>query len=172
MSLDSTVFCTTAELGRLLSAAGVISFADHDSSGSSDTDVVEDCINQATAELYDRGNAFYSLTALAVSRTINRWCVVMSAYFLCMRRGNPIPESIAVEFDRITNSRDGLLIQLSNGTYRLAGVARKADFGPSHSNIEINRIFPYRKQRVQPNSRPNDATTTTQDKAISPYYLE
>lgn len=172
MALDSTVFCTTAELDRLLSSAGVISFADHDASGSSDTDVVEDCINQATAEIHDRANTFYSLTALAGSRTINRWCVVMSAYFLCMRRGNPIPESIKKEFDRITDLRDGLLVLLSQGTYLLAGVPRKADFGPSMSNITINRAYPYRKQRVTPNSRPNDTTTTSQDRERTVYPIE
>lgn len=172
MALDSVVFCTTAELDRLLSSAGVISFADHDASGASDTDVVEDCINQATAEISDRANAFYSATALSGSRTINRWCVVMSAYFLCMRRGNPIPESIQYEFDRINNMRDGLLVKLSEGIYLLAGVARKGDYGPSMSNIEISRSYPFRKQRVQPNSRPIDSTTTSQDRASNIYSIE
>lgn len=164
MSLDSPVFCTTGDLDRLLSSAGVISFADHDQSGTSDSDVVEDCINQATSEIYDRAAGYYSLTALSGSRTINRWCTVMSAYFLCMRRANEVPASIQAEFDRITNTRDGLLILLFKGTYMLAGVPRKADFGPSMSNLTVSRFHPVRKIRVQANSRPNDVTTTKQDK--------
>lgn len=172
MPLDSPVFCTVAELTRFLSSAGIVSFGDHDQSGTADTDVVEDAINAATAEIASFGNMWYSPASMATSRLIMRWCVIMSAYNLCMTRGNGVPKSIAAEFERITDPDRGFLVKLQKGQLQLPGIAMRAQNSPSMSNISLERWHPIRKIRVQPNSLPNDTSTTRQDKIWENFTVE
>lgn len=163
MSLDSPVFCTVAELTRFLSSQGVISFGDHDQSGAADTDVAEDAINAATAEITSFGQMWYSAANMATSRMIMRWCVVMAAYNLCITRGNSVPDSIMTEFLRITEYPNGLLVRLQQGKLQLPGIALTAQNSPSFGNPTISRWHPIRKIRMQPNSAPNDSSTTSRD---------
>ena len=172
MPLDSPVFCTVAELTRFLSAQGIASFGDHDQSGSADADVVEDAINAATAEISSFGSMWYTPANMATSRMIMRWCVIISAYNLCITRGNSVPESLYTEFLRITEPPKGLLLKLQSGQLQLPGIPMRAENSPSMSNMAVERWHPIRKLRVQPNSRPNDSTTTKQDKLENYYPVE
>ncbi len=172
MPLDSIVFCTVAELTRFLSAQGIASFGDHDQSGTADTDVVEDAINAATAEISSFGSMWYTPANMATSRMIMRWCVVMSAYNLCITRGNTVPDTIDTEFLRITQPPHGLLLKLQNGQLQLPGIPLRAQWSPSSSNPTIERWHPIRKIRIQSNSSPNDASTTPRDKLETYYPVE
>ncbi len=167
MALLSTVYCTIAELQRYMSAAGVIDWADHDSSGQSDTDVVEDQINEATMtiDLYLRER--YTKAVLAAHTLVNRWCVRMSAYYLCSLRGNPPPDTVAVEFEWIAGP-DGYLPKIKRGDMSLPDAAQSDDLRPTMSNVSIDRRYRHSKVRV---SRPNSSdapTKLTQDLAFEP----
>ena len=162
MALLSTVYCTTAELGRYMSAAGVIDWADHTESGTSDTDVVEDQINEATMviDLYLRER--YTAVVMAAHTLVNRWCVRLAAYYLCTLRANPPPDTVAVEFDRIAGD-DGYLVRLKAGNMSLPDAAQSDDLRPTFSNTIIDRRYAHSKVRVTRSNSSDAPTKLTQD---------
>ena len=158
MPLQSTVYCSVAELQRFLSTNAVTDFADHDADGSADTDVVEDCINQATDEIDMYARQQYTPAVLATSTLITRWCVVMSARFLQERRGNTVSGSIEVQWDRIMEN----LEKVSKSRLQLPGLAKRADLRSTWSNLDIDRRYHSRKIRVDKRSSSTAPTVLTQ----------
>lgn len=157
MALISPAYCTEADAQRLFSAAGVTSFADHDANGTSDSGVVDDCINQATEEISYYCQR-YTPASLATSTLINRWATVLTVYFLCQRRGNDVPTSIVSEVERIMTRLEAI-----DAGHQIPGLALRADLSPGFSNLRIDRRYPFRKQRVEPNSS-EAASELRQDK--------
>ena len=142
-----------------MSPLAVIDFADHDASGAADTDVVEDCINQATEEIDLYARQQYTQTVLATSTLITRWCVVMSARFLAQRRGNTVPDSIEVEWQRIIEHLEAI----SLNTRQLPGLAKRDDLRPTWSNLKIDRRYRYSTVRVTKTNSSDAPTRLTQD---------
>lgn len=148
MALIANTLSSLTEMQRLLSTVGVTEFADHDDSGAADTDVVEDCINQATEEM--RMYCWrYADDTLATSTLANRWATVLACYFLTTRRGNPPPDSLAMQYGDVMAKLE--LVRI--GTLKLPGIATKANYSPAFSNLIIDRRWPdSRVRRVAQNS--------------------
>jgi phage gp36-like protein len=163
VGLLDTTYCTVTELRRYLSAQGVTDFADHNQDGAADSQVVADSINWATQEIDMLALMRYSVTGLTGSNIIGKWCIVMSAYFLCQRRANPVPNSILNEFERITGMPDGLLTKISDGRMQLPGVPLRADLSPSFSNLTVDRRWPHSTIRVTRENSSDSPTELTQD---------
>jgi phage gp36-like protein len=138
-------YCNQADIERKLSVSGVVAFGDDDEDGVIETGVVDDCIEQADGEidLYARGR--YSEAGLASSDLVNRWSTILATCYLCERRGNPVPDSLAKEATRILET---LLPKVQDGTLTLPGVAFGNDNRPSFSNLTIDRRYVRGKQRV------------------------
>lgn len=134
-----TTFTTEAAVQRLLSSQAVTDFADHDEDGAADTGVVTDCIEQASEELSMYAGRFYADANLATSSLVTRWATTIAAFFLCQRRGNPVPDSLAAEFARLTEEPDGLLLRIANGKLQLPGVAMRDGVTPQFSNLEVDQ---------------------------------
>jgi phage gp36-like protein len=163
MPLLSTTYCTVAEVQRFLSTVGAVAYADHDDDGVADTDVIEDCINQATEEIDGYAGQRHTQAALAGSSLVTRWCVIIASYFLAIRRGNPPPESLALEFNRILDPDSGMLARVATGKYQLPRVALRADLRPTWSNLRIDRRWPNSKIRVTRANSSDAATELEQD---------
>jgi len=163
MPLQSTVYCSIAELQRFLSTNAVTDFADHDADGTADTDVVEDCINQATDEIDLFARQRYTPTILATSTLITRWCVVIAARFLSQRRGNVVPDSIEVEWQRIVEHLEAI----ASGLRQLPGLALRDDMRPSWSNLTIDRRWRRSTVRVTRQNSSDAPTSLTQDTAVN-----
>lgn len=144
MTLDTYTYCTEAEIVRRYGAEAIVNWCDHDLDQIADTGVLDDAINQATAEINGFACKWYAPSALGASRVINRWCVTLAAYFASTSRGNPAPDQLQREFDRIM----GLLERIANMTYQLEGIAWRADLSPSFSNLHVDRRFVRQKIRV------------------------
>lgn len=167
MTLINPAYCTLADMERKFSEPGVTAFADHDESGTADTGVVDDSINQATDEINLYCQGWYTPARLATSPLINRWATLFACIFNCENRGNPVPDSFLLERERIM----ALLERILSGTMQLPGIPLRADMGPSFSNLGIDRRYAYRKVRVKPNS--NQAPTMLrQDKTQFPPVAE
>jgi phage gp36-like protein len=147
-----TALCTQAEVERFLSVQGVTAFADHDQDGTADDDVVDDCIEQASEEMLAYLLQRYALASLVSSTLVKRWAVTISAYFLCMRRGNPPPEVLQTEFERLLNPETGLIPRVAAGSFALPGLALNADLVPNFANLTVDRRFGQSKVRVLPGS--------------------
>lgn len=165
------MYCTITDVESYLSPCGVESFADHDNDGVADVGVVEECIIEAGAEIDLYAQQRYAAESLATSTLIKSWCIRLASYFLCLRRGNPPPESLQREFERLTNPRDGLLVQLGKGLLQLPGVSLRNDLRPSMSNVRIDRRYRDSTVRVTPNNSTDAPTTLTQDQQITPPHV-
>lgn len=161
MALVATPYCTATQLDRYVSSAGVVEFADHDDDGSADDEVVNDCINEATEEINGYCQQRYAPADLAGSTLVNRWAVKLAAYFLTQRRGNPPPDSFAMEFQRVV----ALLEKVAAGAYQLPGVALRADLRPSWSNLRVDRRYGQRKIRVKKDTSSDSPTELRQNVA-------
>lgn len=158
-----TPFCAQADIERLLSPYGVEAFSDHNRAGTYDADVVDDCIAQASEELAMHLTQRYTVEGLATSPLVARWATVVAAYFLCGRRGNPIPDSIAAEFARIMDLDGGLAAQVSSGRLQIPGLPLRCDMRPSWSNLQVDRRFIRNKTRVTKSNSSDSPTKLTQD---------
>jgi phage gp36-like protein len=136
-----TVYCTQADIEKLFSQRGLEDYSDHEETAGA---VATDCIEHASGEieLYTRGR--YSEAGLSSSTLIKHWTTVLATVFLCERRGNPVPESLAKEAERIY----GLLQNILDGTMNLPGVAFGNDLRPAFSNLTIDRRYRRAQQRV------------------------
>lgn len=141
----TTVYCTTAELQRKASADAVREYADHDRDGLADDSVIDDSIQQATDEINALAGQRYSVASLATSVLVNRWCVMLAWYFLCINRGNPVPDSVAEEFKRIMEK----LTLVATGKMQLPNLPLRTGFGMTFANVIVNRNYVQSKVRVQ-----------------------
>jgi phage gp36-like protein len=139
MALLSTVYCTEAELQRFMSTNASIDFADHDDDNAADTDVINDCINQATEEIDMWATERYAQAQLSSSNLVSRWCVVMAARFLCQRRMNSVPSSLEEEFQRLTDLKDGILPHIATGGLNIPGINVRDDKPVTWSNLIVDR---------------------------------
>lgn len=155
MTLLSTVYCTADEIGRKAGATGLLNWSDHDASGTSDTGVIDDAINEATEtiDLYCRQR--YDQAGLAASEIVSRWAVVLACYFLSINRGNPAPEAIEAEYQRIIAN----LEKIAAGLMSLPGVPMRSDSRPSMSNLRVERHHGQSKIRVKRNSSTDAASS-------------
>jgi phage gp36-like protein len=162
MPLQTIVYCSVAELQRFMSSDATDDFADHNSDGDADADVIEDCINQATDEIDMYARQQHTQAQLATSTLITRWCVVMSARFLQERRMNTVSDSVAVQWDRIIEN----LEKVANNRLQLPGLAKRDDLRPTWSNLKIDRRFRHSKIRVTQTNSSNAPTKLTQDATL------
>jgi phage gp36-like protein len=154
-----TLYSTQTEIERLLSSYGVLAFSDHDESGTADVDVIADCIDQASDEMVMLLRDRYDEPALSACNLVRRWTTLLAAYFLCMRRGNPVPESIQKEYERVSE----LMKQVSFGHLNLPDVPQRFDLRPTWSNLRVDRRWPRSKTRVKRVNSSDAPTFLTQD---------
>lgn len=161
MTLIANTYCTEADIQRLFSAAGVLAFSDHDQDGVADTGVVDDCINHASQEIDLYCRRRYDAAGLASSPLITRWTTVLATAYLCERRGNPVPESLAKEAARILEE---LLPKVASGELSLPGIAFAQDLRPMHSNLTVDRRYRYSQVRVKQENSSDARTVISRDK--------
>lgn len=128
----------------------MVSFADHDQSQSSDTDVVEDAINEASQELELYLRPKYDQAGLTSSALVTRWCTTLATYFLCHRRGCEPPASLVTAVEYIREK----LQKIHDCEMQLPGVSFASAQGPAFSNLTVDRRYIRSKVRV---TRPNSS---------------
>lgn len=143
-----------AAMERLFSAAGVTSFSDHENTGETDTDVVQDAIYDASEEILGAIFNRYEPEQVARSRVVRTWATFLACYYLCLRRGNDYPASWSTEIERIRAELE--LIRHGKG---LRGIPLRADLRPTWSNLQIDRRWPRSKVRVVRQTGPNVTST-------------
>lgn len=145
MTLLSTVFTSQTEIERKIGVNAVLDLTDHDNDGVAEADVLDDAINQATEEITLTAGQRYALSNLAASELIRRWATTLACCFLYTNRGNPVPVSLQLEFERIM----ARLERVMTGALALTGVALIGDLRPTMSNRTIDRRFATRTVRTQ-----------------------
>ena len=144
MTLDTYTYCTEAEIVRRFGTEAVVNWCDHDGDQLADTGVLDDAINQATAEINDYAAKWYDPADLGACRQVNRWCVTLAEYFAALNRGNLPPEILQREFDRIKQKLEDVAAM----RLQLEGIAWRSDLRPSLSNLHVDRRHVRQKVRV------------------------
>ena len=138
----------------MLSTFGVTAFADHDYDQVEDDGIVDECLEFGSQEVYGRIAARYPIADVATKRPklLVEYATVVAARTLCMRRGNPAPQSLEIRYQEIT-ATDGSLDKIASGKIRLidstgAQIAAVSGGAMAHANITIDRRFNKNQQRV------------------------
>ena len=160
------MFCTKEDMIRHLSHAGIIAFSDHDDTGTEDDDVIDDSIERATEEITGWLCPLYTVVNLALSPIVKRWATVTACYHLVKTRGNPVPESLHEDYDKIFAMPDGWLAQTRKQQFKLPGIARSDVNTPAFSNLTIDRRFRREKIRVIPSISSPIESDIEQDKTF------
>lgn len=134
-------YCTVGDVSRMLSSAGATAFSDNDQDGLPDNDVIEGAIAQAAEEIDFSLHERYTSDLLATSDIVVRWATVLSCYFLCMTRGNPVPESLQKEANRILFDENSNLSEIRRGNRYLPNLTPNKGQAPSFANMTIDRRF-------------------------------
>lgn len=144
-------YCTAEDLERYLSSRGVTAFADHDGDDLGDDGVVDEVIDQASAMVRGYLKRQYVEAQLGDDVQVKEWTVTVACYKLCLRRGNPPPESLAYSYEQVAGN-DGILAKIAN-RHQWPGrldIDRRKDLGsaPAFSNLTVDRRHPREKVRV------------------------
>ena len=141
------MLCTAVQIERYLSTLGVMLNSDHDYLGVRDDDVIDDCIGRASAEIIGTLSPLYPQSELELSALVSEWCVVMAAYYLCIRRGNPPPDSLANQYERIW-SDGGFIYRARKGAFIIPGIKGSSVNAPAITNYDVDRRYGNRTVRV------------------------
>lgn len=147
MAAPSVLFCSATDLDTYLSATGVLSRADDNKDGTSEPLAIAMAINVGTLEVAKYIQRRYLATQLANSMLVNYFATVFACAFLCRRRGNPLPESLAEELDVII----GQLEDIRDGRLDIPDVMERTARSPVVVNQRADARFsrPLRRQLNQ-----------------------
>ena len=132
---------------RYMSLSGVIAFSDHADIGEEDDDVIDDCREQATDELIGYLLQLYEPVQLGQSRLVTRWATIMSCFYLCRTRGNPVPDSLHEAYDKLLMD-GGLLAKVLDKKFYIPDIPRRGVSVPAFSNLTVDRRYRREKVRV------------------------
>ena len=164
----TAVFTTTAELDRMLSAAGVAAFSDNDHNGDSDTAVVTEVIERASAMVAAFVARQYELATLGSDVLVREWATVIAAYQLCLTRGNAPPETLGLRYNQIADPETGILAKIADKHKwhgRLLTAVRRNDraMHPAFSNLTVDRRYPTERIRVTTRNSNEEPSQLEQD---------
>lgn len=145
----STLYCSSDDVDALLSQEGVDLRLDDDESdaisATEETRLTTWALNYATSRVNDYALGRYLAANLDNNWTVNHWATVIAARYLCVRRGNPLPKSIAELYKEVMAD----LKALKAGEYQLGDIAERVLNSPSWSNLRHDGRYLRKKTRKE-----------------------
>lgn len=141
-------YATQADVEALLSPDGVVGRVDDNATGTptgTQTGYVASAINWATARVNQYCLGRYDAIDLAQSWVVNEWCIILAAYWLSCRRGNPAPGSFS---DLYKEAMDDLK-EIRSGAAQLPEIGLRTAGWPAWSNVRVDSLYSLRKVRVE-----------------------
>jgi hypothetical protein len=145
-------YCTEANVRDLASAQGVDLRFDDDADGSvpppDRAAFMAAAIRWAGGRVDFYCGGRYSPAQLAASATAEGWATTLALYWICLRRFNPVPESIR----HLAEDEDfGVLPEMrlvQTGAAQLPGAGEKKPAMPLWSNVTVDDRYWVKKLRV------------------------
>ncbi|MEL6898773.1 MAG: hypothetical protein AAFP90_21965 [Planctomycetota bacterium] len=145
----TTLLTSNEELRGLFSNPGLIAFADMDCDGVADEDVMNQAILKASAHVGGKLRPTYEISKVVDDPLVRHWAKMFAACALCVLRGNPVPETWAMECQEI---RDEFLNPIAadewDGELSVPKRSSRLSKAPTYSNAEVNLRCPSRPIRV------------------------
>ena len=151
-----TLYCSETELDDLLSSFGVQTRTDDADAGSTDETQITPVTERATSDVNFALMQRYPLSILAPGGTAITWVkwatAIIAAVYLCQRRGNDVPESLAEGYAETKTKLD----EIRTGQMQLIGdsgrVNPQFDDTPAVSNFTFNEWYRRTKIRRVPST--------------------
>lgn len=142
-----TLYCDSEDVRFVWSSFGMASRSD-DRDASSSTAIVNDAIEKAVTDVNLYLFQTYTPAVIAQSTWVKWATAVLAAVALARRRGNPVPASLAADFDRYLEN----LKAIQTGVLALPGddglSAPRFDNTPCVSNLRVDSRFRASVRRV------------------------
>lgn len=141
----AVTYCEQADIEDVISIEGLLFRVDDDDDGQAETGLAGRAINKATdrVNLYLSGK--YLPADLATSDYITDATSYLATCWICARRGNPVPESLASRCAEIIEE----LKLIAKGTLNLTDLVQRTNQLPALSNLKWDGRFRAAKVRVQ-----------------------
>ncbi|MFI5113495.1 MAG: phage protein Gp36 family protein [Terriglobales bacterium] len=134
MTIAANTYCAIADIQDILSSVGVTLRTD-DAPPSSYGNAIAKAANQIDKFLYRT----YNPTDLAQSDLVKDWAAIIACYYLCTRRGNPVPPGIVVLYEGAVAD----LQEIKLGQNDIPGIPRRKAYAPGLSvMVATQRPFP------------------------------
>ncbi len=167
MSLSSqpNLYCTDDDIVFLLSELGVDARLDDDGDGSlsvGEQAFLLQARNYATARVKFYCQVHYDDADLATSWLVNEWATIIAAHRICVRRVNPVPDSIhALLFGTGDPDRGvmGDLLDVRDQKAQIPDIGYRHVPWPAWSNVTVDPRYRLKQIRVQ---RPISERTPTE----------
>lgn len=154
--MNTAVYCTAANIESLFSVAGVRNRVDDETDGIGDSALVDDCIEQASADFDMALGQRYSPEVLAVQRWVKWSCAFRAACYVCQRRGLGIPsgwekrqEELALALERLRDGYDKLPDAPERSTRMPVTIGMHFDRRARENRVRVNPSTT--SQNFQPN---------------------
>lgn len=140
---------TRQELINRYGEDAIEEWSDHRDLGGPIEDYIDYHIDWASNEIMSLLGERYELAQLQASALVSNFCMVLSAYFLSTSRGNPPPQELFEQFERVMLR----LANIAKGSEDLRddsgnSLATRGTRQPTLSNRSIDRRFHERKVRT------------------------
>lgn len=156
MAAPTFLFCSEDDLKAYLSETGFMSRTDDNNNATNVGDTlelaaIERALNFATLEVCKYIQRRYLPAQLANSELIRYFATLFGCAYLCRRRGNAVPESLAEELDLIISQ----LEDIRDGKLDVPDISERAPRGPLIVNLRADARYPrpMRRQDSQSSNR-------------------
>jgi hypothetical protein len=162
-----TTYCSETDIDSILSPFGAEIRANDDLDNSTDpvTDAtnadanIASCIAQATVRVNMSLLQRYTV-AVCVASTWVRWCTAyLSARYLCLRRNNPVPESLQAECEQFERELAAIFASKAHLIADDGMAAPKFDMTPTVTNYTIDSRYARSKVRRIPTTSTGGSQT-------------
>lgn len=144
--MSNSIYCTQVDIESLLSKSGVrVRTNDTGLDLATDTGLVDDCIARGSEKIDMSVAKRYDTSAIQSHRWVKWCCAVISAVFLCRRKGWPVPSSLSEEYGEYLEQ----LQEIRDGKLDIEGVPDRNISIPSMSNLRVDMRYRTQKMRME-----------------------
>lgn len=151
-----TLFCSAADVATLLSQLGVDARLDDDASGTvsaGELAFLTTLLSYATERVKFYCCPHYDAADLATSWLVNEWATIIATHRLCLRRVNPVPDSVRdLMFGTPETDDRGVLGDLKavqSQAAQIPDIGYRTVPWPAWSNVTVDPRYRVRQIRVQ-----------------------
>jgi hypothetical protein len=144
----SVVYCTKTDMDLLLSREGIDLRKDDDEDAfdnSLEADIVPRAINYATSRVNLYCLGFYDAIQLETSWLVNEWTTIVAVRWMCGRRGNPVPTSLAEMFKEALAD----LELVRSGVFQIPDIGKRFPDSPAWANVTFDGRYRYARTRIE-----------------------
>lgn len=138
--MSITALCSSSDVQKILSSVGLSLRIDDDATATTWA------IEEASVDVYGFAALQYEEADLVASNWITRIAARLAAWYVCIRRGNPVPKSI----DRIKESAWEQLEQVETGKKKIPDAPMRKELAPVLSNLRV-KMRPFPRTQVEVN---------------------